>query len=93
MAGFYMDPTGRPDPDREQRKGIAGRFEIREQRRSTLLGIRGFACPACDMPLAVSAPLSWSALATCPFCDGVAPTHEFVRENGWPEVELVARFR
>jgi hypothetical protein len=92
MAGFYMDPTGRPDPDREVRKGIAGRFELREQRRAAVLGVRGIACPACDMPLSVAAPLVWDQLATCPFCDGVAPTREFIRDHGWPEVELVARF-
>ena len=93
MAGFYMDPTGRPDPEREARKGIAGRVELRPQRRSALLGMRGFACPACDMPLGVSGPLAWNELAACPFCDEVAQTREFIREHGWPEVELVARFR
>jgi hypothetical protein len=93
MSGFYMDPTGRPDPDREARKGIAGRIELRKQSRAAMLGIRGFACPACDMPLAVSEPLAWNQRAACPFCDEVAPTRDFVRDTGWPEVELVARFR
>ena len=93
MAGFYMDPTGRPDPDREARKGIAGRVELRKQTRAAMLGTRGLACPACDMPLSIGAPLAWDQDAACPFCDEVAPTRAFVRDAGWPEVELVARFR
>ena len=91
MSGFYFDPTGRPDPDREARKGIAGRLEIRPQSRTAELGIRGLACPECDMPLGVSSPLPWNGSAECPFCFAVAPTRSFIRETGWPEVRLVAR--
>ncbi len=91
MAGFYMDPTGRPDPDREARKGIAGRLEIRPARRSTLLGTRSLACPDCEMPLAISRSLNWSEPVRCPFCDAIAPTRSFIRRHGWPEVRLVAR--
>ncbi len=91
MAGFYMDPTGRPDPDREARKGIAGRLEIRPARRSTLLGTRSLACPDCEMPLSISRSLRWSEPVQCPFCDAVAPMPAFIRAEGWPEVRLVAR--
>ncbi len=89
----YLDPSSRPDPEREGRqRATAGHVELRPQRRSALLGTRSLACPGCEMPLGISAPLGWNDLVECPFCDGVAPTRDFIREHGWPEVELVARF-
>jgi hypothetical protein len=91
VSGFNLDPSGRPNPDRELRKGVAGRVEIRPQTRVTELGVRGLACPECDMPLVISSSLPWNGSAQCPFCETVAPTREFIRETGWPEVRLVAR--
>jgi hypothetical protein len=91
VSGFIFGQHGRPDPDREARKGIAGRLEIRPQSRVAELGTRGLACPECEMPLGLSASLAWNGSAQCPFCDAVAPTRSFLRDTGWPEVRLVAR--
>jgi hypothetical protein len=89
---FYLDPSARPDPSREEReRATPGRIELRPAQRVAVLGKRSLACPACEMPLAISATLSWSEPVACPFCDEVAPTRSFIRAHGWPEVRLVAR--
>lgn len=43
------------------------------------------------MPLRIAAPVSFSEPIACGFCEVVAPGREFVREQGWPRVQLVAR--
>ena len=90
MALF--DPGARPDPEREERlRASASRVEIRPAQRAAHLAVRSLACPTCDMPLALAGPVSWHEPIGCPFCDGWAPTREYVREQGWPEVDLIAR--
>jgi hypothetical protein len=89
--GLFFDPATTPDPDRERLKGIAGRVELRPAERAAWLGIRSLACPECDMPLALSGPVGFSDDIACAFCETVAPTREFIRNQGWPAVDLIAR--
>ena len=89
---FQLQPNSQPDPDREERlQSKAARVEIRPASRVAHLAVRSLACPACDMPVALGGSASWHERIGCPFCDEWAPTREFVREHGWPEVELIAR--
>ena len=91
MAIF--DPGSRPDPERDERlRASASRVEIRPQRRAVPLALRGLACPTCDMPLRLGAPAGFDGLIACGFCDAIAPAREFLRDQGWPQVRLVARF-
>ncbi|CAN5483675.1 hypothetical protein BH20ACT15_BH20ACT15_03360 [soil metagenome] len=90
MALF--DPGSRPDPEREERlRASASRVEIRPARRALPLAVRSLACPECDMPLQIGSPASFDGAIECGFCDVVAPAREFIREQGWPPVQLVAR--
>ena len=88
-----FDPGARPDPEREERlHAQASRVEIRPARRSVPLAVRSLACPSCDMPLRIAGPMGYDELIACGFCESAAPGREFVREEGWPPVNLVARF-
>ena len=42
------------------------------------------------MPLAIAGPVGWNEEIACAFCEAHAPTREFIRREGWPEVELRA---
>ena len=91
MALF--DPGARPDPEREERlRASAARVEIRPARKTLPLAMRGLACPECDMPLRLAAPAGFDGLIVCSFCDAIGPAREFLRDEGWPQVRLVARF-
>ncbi len=90
MALF--DPSARPDPEREERlRASAARVEIRPSTRTAHLAVRSLACPECDVPIRLSSPARWDESLACAFCEAEAPTREFVRERGWPQVNLVAR--
>jgi len=90
MAIF--DPGARPDPEREERlRASAARVEIRPADRVAHLAVRSLACPVCEMPLALAGPVRWQEQIACAFCESLAPTRDFIRERGWPEVDLVAR--
>jgi hypothetical protein len=85
-VGLFYDPASNLDPERDERlRAAAARVEIRPAERAAWLGMRSLACPECDMPLA------FSDMIACAFCETVAPTREFIRENGWPAVDLIAR--
>jgi hypothetical protein len=43
------------------------------------------------MPIAIAGPVGFSDVIACAFCETAAPTREFVREQGWPAVDLIAR--
>jgi hypothetical protein len=43
------------------------------------------------MPLAIAGPVRFSDVIACAFCETTAPTREFLREQGWPAVDLIAR--
>jgi hypothetical protein len=87
-----FDPISQPDPDREERlKGSAGRIEIRPAERAAMLGIRALACPSCGAPIAIGAPIAWGEEIACAFCESVAPLGDYVREAGWPPVDVIAR--
>jgi hypothetical protein len=89
---LYLDPIGRDDPEREQRlKGTAGQVEVRPAKRAAHLATRSLACPDCGMPIALGGPVSWHEAIACAFCEGVAPTRDYLRQQGWPEVDLIAR--
>jgi len=88
-----FDPGSRPDPERDERlRASASRVEIRPARRTLPLAVRSLACPECYMPLRLGAPAGFDGLIACGFCDTVAPAREFLRDQGWPQVRLVARF-
>jgi hypothetical protein len=44
------------------------------------------------MPLRLAAASAFDGLIVCSFCDAIAPAREFLRDQGWPQVRLVARF-
>jgi hypothetical protein len=89
---LYLDPTGNPDPEREDKlRAAAARVEQRVATRGAWLGMRSLACPECGMPIALPGTVGWSELIACAFCETAAPTHEFIRDHGWPAVDLIAR--
>jgi hypothetical protein len=53
--------------------------------------MRSLACPECGMPIALSGTVGWGELIACAFCEMEAPTREFIRDHGWPAVDLIAR--
>lgn len=87
-----FEPHVQPDPEREdQMRSTGARIEIRPSARVAQLGVRSLACPSCDMPLALSGPVGWNEEISCAFCEWTAPTRAYVRERGWPEVDLLVR--
>jgi hypothetical protein len=90
---LQFDPAARPDPELESRlRGSAARIEIRPAVRVAHLATRSLACPGCAMPLELTEPVRWRDRLACPFCERVAPTGDFVQRQGWPEVDVIARF-
>src|SRR5512139_1415441 len=91
-VGLFFDPASTPDPERDERlRATAARVELRPAERAAWLGMRSLACPACDMPIAISGPVGFSDVIACAFCETTAPTRDFIREQGWPAVDLIAR--
>ena len=90
--GLFFDPASTPDPERDERlRAAAARVELRPAERAAWLGVRSLACPECDMPLAISGPVGFTDEIACAFCETTAPTREFIRDRGWPAVDLIAR--
>ena len=90
--GLFYDPAADPGPERDERlSAAAGRVELRPAERAAWLGTRSLACPACDMPIAINRPIGFSEEMACAFCETTAPTREFLREHGYPAVDLIAR--
>ena len=90
MAVF--DPISRPDPERDERlRATAGQVEIRPRARVAYLATRSLACPECGMPISLAGPVGWGEPIACAFCEQIAPTRDFLRPQGWPEVDLIAR--
>ncbi|HEY6653717.1 MAG TPA: hypothetical protein VI028_06290 [Solirubrobacterales bacterium] len=91
-VGLFYDPASSPDPERDERlRAAAGRVELRPAERAAWLGTRSLACPNCDVPIALSVPVGFSDEIACAFCETTAPTREFIRDQGWPGVDLIAR--
>jgi hypothetical protein len=91
-VALHLDPNSRPDPEREDElRANAARVELRPSERVARLAVRSLACPSCAVPVAISGPVGWNELIACAFCEAAAPTREYVREEGWPQVELIAR--
>jgi hypothetical protein len=91
-VGIFYDPASTPGPEREERlSAAAGRVELRPAQRAAWIGSRSLACPTCDMPLAITGSVGFSDVIACAFCETTAPTREFLREQGWPAVDLIAR--
>jgi hypothetical protein len=89
-----MDPAGRGDPERDERlRASAAHLELRPAHRATWLGARSLACPGCGVPIRLSGPVGWRDELLCGFCETEAPIRDFLQDEGWPEVNLVARFR
>jgi hypothetical protein len=87
-----FDRGARPDPDHEERlRSTAARVEIRPAASTAQLAIRSLACPSCGVPIALDGPVGWREPIACAFCEQSAPTRAFVREQGWPQVDVIAR--
>ncbi len=91
VVGMF-DPSASRDPEREEvLRAAAARVELRPAERAAWLGMRSLACPECGVPIAISEPVGLSDVIACAFCETAAPTREFIREQGWPAVDLIAR--
>jgi hypothetical protein len=91
-VGLFYDPASSADPERDDRlRAAAARVELRPAERAAWLGSRSLACPECGVPIAISGPVGFSDEIACAFCETTAPTREFLREQGWPAVDLIAR--
>ena len=89
---LHLDPQSQPDPEREDELRANGaRIELRPSQRVARLAVRSLACPSCGVPVAISGPIGLRETIACAFCESAAPTREYVREHGWPRVELIAR--
>jgi len=89
---IQFDPAARPDPEHEERlRASAARIEFRPAQRVAHLATRSLACPQCGMPLVLSAPAAWSEQIACAFCESVASTGAYVKRQGWPAVDVIAR--
>jgi hypothetical protein len=87
-----FDPTGRPDPERDERQGAnPTHVEIRPAERTAHLAVRSLACPSCGVPVTIEGPVGFSEVIACAFCEEAAPTREYLRDWGWPRVNLVAK--
>jgi hypothetical protein len=87
-----LDPSARPDPQRDERqRATTTHVEIRPSERTAQLAVRSLACPSCGVPVAIDRRIGLSQVMYCSFCDEAAPTREYVQEQGWPPVDLVAR--
>jgi hypothetical protein len=88
----YFDPSEPAPGERDERlHGSAARIEIRPASRVAHLGVRSLACPSCGVPLAIATPVGLREEIACAFCEGTAPARAFMREAGWPEVDVIAR--
>jgi hypothetical protein len=89
---LHLDPQSQPDPERDDELRAHGaQVEIRPASTVAHLAMRSLACPSCGVPVAIAEAVRWDEWLACAFCEEEAPTREFVREQGWPRVELRAR--
>jgi hypothetical protein len=87
-----FDPFANRDQERDEVLGAAAaRVEIRPAERVAWLAMRSLACPECGVPIAISRPVAWSEPLACAFCETTAPTRDFIQDQGWPAVDLIAR--
>ena len=86
--------------DRDVRFGFDGedelrangaQIELRPSARVAELAVRSLACPSCGVPVSIVAAVGWNELIACAFCESAAETREYVRDEGWPRVRLIAR--
>jgi hypothetical protein len=92
MAPHFLDPSARPDPERDERlRASTARIELRPATRVAHLATRSLACPSCRMPLALATPVGWGEELACAFCEEVAPAAAYLQRRGWPEVDVIAR--
>ncbi|HKH42132.1 MAG TPA: hypothetical protein VKA41_09800 [Solirubrobacterales bacterium] len=90
--GIFYDPASNPGPERDERlSAAAGRVELRPAERAAWLGTRSLACPECGVPIGISGPVGFNDVIACAFCETAAPTREFIQDQGWPAVDLIAR--
>ena len=89
LVGLFFDPATTPDPERDD-KLRAAQVELRPAGAAAWLGLRSSPVPSVA-PIAISAPVGFSDVIACAFCETAAPTREFIRDQGWPAVDLIAR--
>ena len=91
---LMRDPNEWQDPDRAHT--AEPYVPYRSQRRSSQrVGFGSFACPQCNVPVALGGPVSLSGRMRCPFCRGIHPVRSFVHldtaDTSLNAVELRAR--
>jgi hypothetical protein len=87
-----LDPSSQPSPERDERlRANTTRVEIRPVERVAHLATRSMACPSCELPVRIAGPVGLGSMLECPFCESIASTRAYIREEGWPEVQLIAR--
>lgn len=87
-----LDPHSVPDPEREDELRANGaEIEIRPTARVAELAIRSMACPSCGVPVSITSSVGWNQLLACDFCSSAAETREYLQDEGWPKVRLIAR--
>jgi hypothetical protein len=89
---LHLDPQSQPDPERDDELRAHGaQVEIRPSSKVATLAVRSLACPSCGVPVAIETTVGWRESIACAFCEAEAETREYVREDGWPRVRLIAR--
>ena len=67
-GGDQQEPVGR----------LSGTEEIRPATRSSVLAVGTLACPSCDAPASLGAPLSPADPLACGFCDHAGAVRDFL---------------
>lgn len=91
---FLRDPFDWKDPD--VARSTESYVPFKSERRSTRhLAYGSFACPCCDVPLALGRSINLDRELMCAFCEAIHPVRAFVRlehpDTSLNAVELRAR--
>ncbi len=77
----------------ERRERVPGAEQKRFGERHWRVANGTFACPACEVPVALGGSLSLGVILRCPFCDRAAPAREYLTLTDSPRparVEVTA---
>jgi hypothetical protein len=75
---MLQQPWDREEPDRSHASEPYVPYK-RVRHATRRLGHGALACPACEVPVLLSSPMSMSAHLVCPFCLESRPASQFVR--------------
>ena len=76
--GLMRDPIDWEDSERSHTAEPYVPFKT-ERRSTQRVGVGSFACPECDVPVALGGPIQLAGRMRCPFCRGIHPVRAFVR--------------